>query len=92
MAKACIVERNGEVLETDVQFDDDNHLLRIIDRIVSPLGRRVDSDNPTADARLPDGSRVNVVIPPVAVDGPHVTIRKFLQTKMTMDDLSRWMH
>ena len=85
--KHVFVERNGEVLETDVQFDDDNHLLRIIDRIVSPLGRRVDSDNPTADARLPDGSRVNVVIPPVAVDGPHVTIRKFLQTKMTMDDL-----
>ena len=86
-AKNVFVERNGEVLETDVQFDDDKHLLRIIDRIVSPLGRRVDSDNPTADARLPDGSRVNVVIPPVAVDGPHVTIRKFLQTKMTMDDL-----
>ena len=85
--KHIFVERNGEVLETDVQFEDDNHLLRIIDRIVSPLGRRVDSDNPTADARLPDGSRVNVVIPPVAVDGPHVTIRKFLQTKMTMDDL-----
>jgi pilus assembly protein CpaF len=86
-AKHVFVERNGEMLETDVQFEDDDHLLRIIDRIVSPLGRRVDSDNPTADARLPDGSRVNVVIPPVAVDGPHITIRKFLQTKMTMDDL-----
>ena len=86
-AKHVFVERNGELLETDVQFNDDNHLLRIIDRIVSPLGRRVDADNPTADARLPDGSRVIVVIPPVAVDGPHVTIRKFLQTKMTMDDL-----
>ena len=86
-AKHVFVERNGELLETDVQFNDDNHLLRIIDRIVSPLGRRVDADNPTADARLPDGSRVNVVIPPVAVDGPHVTIRKVLQTKMTMDDL-----
>ena len=86
-ARNVFVERNGEVLETDIQFDDDEHLMRIIDRIVSPLGRRVDSDNPTADARLPDGSRVNVVIPPVAVDGPHLTIRKFLQTKMTMDDL-----
>ena len=85
--KHVFVERNGEVLETDLYFDDENHLLRIIDRIVSPLGRHVDADNPTADARLPDGSRVNVVIPPVAVDGPHVTIRKFLQTKMTMDDL-----
>ena len=81
------VERSGEVLETDVHFENDDHLLRIIDRIVSPLGRRVDTDNPTADARLPDGSRVNVVIPPVAVDGPQLTIRKFLQTKMTMDDL-----
>jgi pilus assembly protein CpaF len=86
-AGTVFVERNGEIIETDVRFDDDNHLLRIIDRILSPLGRHVDSDNPTADARLPDGSRVNIVIPPVAVDGPHVTIRKFLQTKMTMDDL-----
>jgi pilus assembly protein CpaF len=81
------VERNGELLETDVKFENNEHLLRIIDRIVSPLGRRVDPDNPTADARLPDGSRVNVIIPPVAVDGPHLTIRKFLQTKITMDDL-----
>jgi len=86
-AKQIFVERNGELLETDVTFENDEHLLRIIDRIVSPLGRRVDADNPTADARLPDGSRVNVVIPPVAVDGPHITIRKFLQTKMTLDDL-----
>jgi pilus assembly protein CpaF len=86
-ANKIFVERNGEVLETDIHFDNEEHLLRIIDRIVSPLGRRVDMDNPTADARLPDGSRVNVVIPPVAVDGPHLTIRKFLQTKMTMDDL-----
>ena len=86
-AKQIFVERNGELLETDVTFETDEHLLRIIDRIVSPLGRRVDADNPTADARLPDGSRVNVVLPPVAVDGPHITIRKFLQTKMTLDDL-----
>ena len=86
-AKQIFIERNGELLETDVTFENDEHLLRIIDRIVSPLGRRVDADNPTADARLPDGSRVNVVIPPVAVDGPHITIRKFLQTKMTLDDL-----
>jgi pilus assembly protein CpaF len=86
-AKQIFVERNGELLETDVKFENNEHLLRIIDRIVSPLGRRVDSDNPTADARLPDGSRVNIIIPPVAVDGPHITIRKFLQTKITMDDL-----
>ena len=86
-AKQIFIERNGELLETDVKFENDEHLLRIIDRIVSPLGRRVDSDNPTADARLPDGSRVNVIIPPVAVDGPHITIRKFLQTKISLDDL-----
>jgi len=73
--------------ETDVRFEDEEHLMRIIGRIVSPLGRRLDSDNPTADARLPDGSRVNIVIRPVAVDGPHLTIRKFLQTKMNMDEL-----
>jgi len=86
-AHQVFVELNGELLETDVKFEDNEHLLRIIDRIVSPLGRRVDADNPTADARLPDGSRVNVIIQPVAVDGPHITIRKFLQTKITMDDL-----
>jgi pilus assembly protein CpaF len=86
-ATQIFIERNGELLETDVKFENDEHLLRIIDRIVSPMGRRVDADNPTADARLPDGSRVNVVVPPVAVDGPQITIRKFLQTKMTLDDL-----
>jgi pilus assembly protein CpaF len=86
-AHQVFVELNGELLETDVKFEDNEHLLRIIDRIVSPLGRRVDADNPTADARLPDGSRVNVIIQPVAVDGPHITIRKFLETKITMDDL-----
>ncbi|KAF0107648.1 MAG: pilus assembly protein CpaF [Anaerolineaceae bacterium] len=86
-AKQVFIERNGELLETDVAFLDDEHVLRIINRIVNPLGRRVDPDNPTADARLPDGSRVNVAIPPVAVDGPTITIRKFLETKMTLEDL-----
>ncbi len=85
--KLVFVELHGELYETDVQFDSAEHLMRIIDRILLPLGRRVDYDNPTADARLPDGSRVNVAIPPVAVNGPTVTIRKFLQTKMTMEDL-----
>ncbi len=85
--KMVFVERNGELLETDVEFEDNDHVLRIIDRMLNPLGRRVDYDNPTADARLPDGSRVNVAIPPVAVDGPHISIRKFLSTKMDMDDL-----
>jgi pilus assembly protein CpaF len=82
------IERGGELYETDIKFEDDMHLLRLINRILHPLGRRVDYDSPTADARLPDGSRVNVVIPPVSVDGPHITIRKFLKTKMTMEDLS----
>ncbi len=86
-AEQLFVERSGEVFETDVKFDDDEHVLRIIDRILNPLGRRVDADTPTADARLPDGSRVNVAIPPVAVDGPTITIRKFLRTKMTIGDL-----
>lgn len=85
--KLVFVERNGELLETDVEFEDDDHVLRIIDRMLNPLGRRVDYDNPMADARLPDGSRVNVAIPPAAVDGPHISIRKFLSTKMDMDDL-----
>ena len=83
------VERNGELLQTDVEFENVSHLMHIIDRILLPLGRRVDADTPTADARLPDGSRVNVVVPPVSVDGPVVTIRKFPQTRMTIEDLIR---
>jgi pilus assembly protein CpaF len=81
------IERSGELQETDVKFDNEEHLMRIIGRIVSPLGKRLDTDNPTADARLPDGSRVNVAIPPVAVDGAQLTIRKFVQTTMNMDEL-----
>jgi pilus assembly protein CpaF len=86
-AKQVFIERGGEILLTDITFDDNEHVMRIINRMLSPLGRRVDADSPSADARLPDGSRVNVVIPPVAIDGPTITIRKFLQTKMGMDDL-----
>lgn len=81
------IERNGELYETDIQFESSAHLLRLVDRILAPLGRRVDEDSPTADARLPDGSRVNVAVPPVAVDGPVITIRKFRQTRMTVDGL-----
>ncbi len=86
-AHLTFVEKMGEVFETDIRFADDSHLMRIIDRILHPLGRRVDYDNPTSDARLPDGSRVNVIIPPVAVDGPHLSIRKFLTTRMQMENL-----
>jgi pilus assembly protein CpaF len=86
-SQLTFVERNGEIIETDLKFEDDNHLMRIINRILHPLGRRVDYDTPTADARLPDGSRVNVIIPPVAIDGPHLSIRKFMQTRMSMEDV-----
>ncbi|OQY35582.1 MAG: type II secretion system protein E [Anaerolineaceae bacterium 4572_5.1] len=81
------VERNGKLEDTDATFADEAHLMRIINRILSPLGRRVDIDNLMADARLPDGSRVNIAIPPVAVDGPCVTIRKFLESKLTMEQI-----
>jgi len=86
-ADLVFIERNGELIETGVTFDDDDHVLRTINRMIHPLGRRVDFDNPNVDARLPDGSRVNVVIPPVAVDGPTISIRKFLPNKMTIDEL-----
>ena len=81
------IERGGELIETDVHFENDEQVLHVIDRIVLPLGRRVDAEHPMVDARLPNGSRVNVVIPPAAVDGPCITIRKFLQNRMTMEDL-----
>ncbi len=64
------VERAGLLSETDIHFNSDDEILRIIDRIVLPLGRRIDAENPTVDARLPDGSRVNAVVPPIAIDGP----------------------
>jgi pilus assembly protein CpaF len=81
------VERKGKLTLTPVKFDDNEHVRRIIDRIILPLGRRVDSDTPLVDARLPDGSRVNAVIPPVAIDGSSITIRKFGTKKLTVDDL-----
>jgi pilus assembly protein CpaF len=80
-------ERNGKLTLTNVKFEDDEHVLRIIERIILPLGRRVDADTPTVDARLPDGSRVNAVIPPVAIDGPSITIRKFFTEKLTINQL-----
>ena len=81
------VEREGRIAATGVRFADDAHVLHVIDRILSPLGRRVDEASPMVDARLPDGSRVNAVIPPLALDGPALTIRRFSGDPMTGDDL-----
>jgi pilus assembly protein CpaF len=83
------VERKGVLELTSVRFHDDPHLLRIIDRIVSQVGRRVDESNPMVDARLQDGSRVNAIIPPLAVDGPLLSIRRFGTDKLMPDDLVR---
>jgi pilus assembly protein CpaF len=81
------VERGGKLYRTSVEFKDDAHLLRIIEKIVSRVGRRVDESSPLVDARLPDGSRVNAAIPPVAVDGPLLSIRRFGRTGMRGEDL-----
>jgi pilus assembly protein CpaF len=86
-ANQVYVERNGKLVKTNVTFENDAHVLRIIERIVLPLGRRIDADSPTVDARLPDGSRVNAVVPPVAIDGPAITIRKFGKTRLTIEQL-----
>jgi len=85
--KKVFVEKKGQLIKSSVTFDDDAHVLRIIDQIVLPLGRRVDADSPTVDARLPDGSRVNAVVRPVAIDGPSITIRKFKKDKLKAEDL-----
>ena len=85
--KKCFVERFGKLEETTVHFKDEGHLLRIIHKIVAAVGRRVDKSSPTVDARLPDGSRVNVAIRPIAVDGPLVSIRKFSKMPFSMDRL-----
>ncbi|MCP3729530.1 CpaF family protein [Sphingomonas sp. MG17] len=82
------VERGGKLEETPVRFKDDRHLLRIIQKIVSAVGRRIDESAPYVDARLADGSRVNAVVPPLAVDGPLMSIRKFAKTPITMTKLT----
>lgn len=84
------VERKGKLTESNVRFKDDGHLLQIIDRIVSAVGRRVDETQPLCDARLKDGSRFNCIIPPLALDGPTVTIRKFAKDPLRVDDLIRF--
>ncbi len=81
------VERSGNLEETNVKFEDDAHVRRIIDRIIAPLGRRCDENSPMVDARLPDGSRVNAIIPPLSLVGPVVTIRKFSTDPFTYNDL-----
>ena len=83
------VERRGKLELTDVRFNNDAHLLNIIDRIVSAVGRRIDESSPMVDARLKDGSRVNAVIPPLALDGPSLSIRRFAVELLSMDDLTR---
>ena len=84
------VERKGLLCLTDVKFDSDEQLMTVIDRIVTPLGRHVDESSPMVDARLSDGSRVNAIIPPLALKGPTVTIRKFPKDSITVDDLIKW--
>jgi pilus assembly protein CpaF len=84
------VERFGRLERADVEFDDEAHLRRIIDRICSRVGRRVDEASPMVDARLPDGSRVNAVVPPVALDGSSLTVRKFATSPLTVEDLIRF--
>jgi pilus assembly protein CpaF len=81
------IERQGRLYETTVRFTDDSHLRRIINKIVAQIGRRVDEASPMADARLPDGSRVNAIIPPLSLSGPLLTIRKFSRRRLTLDDL-----
>ena len=84
------IERNGKLVLTDITFKDERHLLRIIDKIVSAVGRRVDESNPYVDARLADGSRFNAMVPPVAVDGSLVSIRKFKKEKLAIGDLVKF--
>jgi pilus assembly protein CpaF len=84
------IERDGKLSLTDINFKDDDHVMRIISRIVSPLGRRIDESSPMVDARLPDGSRVNAIIPPLSLIGPILTIRKFRRVPLNVADLVRY--
>lgn len=86
-SKSVYIERHGKLEKTNVTFNDDSHLMNTIDRIVSAVGRRIDESSPMVDARLQDGSRVNAIIPPLAIDGPSISIRRFAVELLSMDDL-----
>ena len=89
-ANQVYIERNGKLDLTDVTFRDDAHVMHIIDKIIAPLGRRIDESSPMVDARLPDGSRVNAIIPPLSLKGPVLTIRKFSKEPFQVDDLIKF--
>lgn len=89
-AKNIYIERNGKIQRAPLTFESDEHVMRIIDRIVAPLGRRIDESSPYVDARLPDGSRVNAVIPPISLVGPTITIRKFFKNPLTIEQLIQY--
>jgi pilus assembly protein CpaF len=88
--KHVFLEKGGRIIRSDVTFRDNDHLLQILDRIVSRVGRRIDETSPMVDARLPDGSRVNAIIPPLALDGPALTIRRFGSNPLTLEDLLKF--
>jgi pilus assembly protein CpaF len=89
-AKNIYIERGGKIIRVPLSFESDDHVMRIIDRIVAPMGRRIDESSPYVDARLPDGSRVNAVIPPISLVGPVVTIRKFFKNPITLEQLVKF--
>lgn len=86
-AKQVYIERKGKLVLTDIHFRDEAHVLQVIEKIVAPIGRRIDESSPMVDARLPDGSRVNAIIPPLALKGPSITIRKFAKNPLTVENL-----
>ena len=91
-AGTVYIEVKGKIQKTGIRFRDNQQLLNICQRIVSQIGRRVDESSPICDARLPDGSRVNAIVPPLAIDGPALTIRKFKKDKLTLDQLVKLRH
>ena len=86
---SVFVERNGQIEPAAIRFDDDEHVMQVIDRILAPIGRRLDALTPMVDARLPDGSRINAIVPPLSLEGPILTIRRFLNVARTLDDLEQ---